>query len=353
MEVYLCVIGLLGFLAALNGTNVVSLENRGLTKNKMIVFFMIAVLVLVAGLRYGVGTDYFAYYKGYEQYKLEQLSPLEEPGIRIIARVSGVIYDDPATMMFLAAAITVILMTVTIVRNSDVYWLSLLLYIFLGCWHGCFNGVRQYLAASILFAGHCFIKERKLLQWLMIVIVAAMFHITAVIGVIFYFYAHIKINYKNLILSVLAAFIGINLYDRIFGMIGFLKSDTLDFVGEGAGYLTNSINPLRIAVAWVPVIFYLLFRKYYATGNKRTAFYLNMTILHAVLMTTAMNSTYLGRVGIYTGIYNTITWPILLEKVERRSRSVLIILMILFYMAYWYEEASGETLVNFYWIFQR
>lgn len=353
MEVYLCVIGILGFIAALNGKNMVQLGDRGITRNKIGVFLMISILVLVAGLRYGVGTDYYNYYAGYEQYKIEQLSLFDEPGIRVIARISSLIYDDPATMMFLAAAITVILMTVTIVRNSDVYWLSLLLYIFLGCWHGCFNGVRQYLAASILFAGHCFIKERKLLQWLMIVIVAAMFHITAIIGVVFYFYAHIRVNYKNLILSVLAAFIGINLYDRIFGMIGFLKSDTLDFVGEGAGYLTNSINPLRIAVAWVPVVFYLLFRKYYGTENKRTAFYLNMTILHAVLMTTAMNSTYLGRVGIYTGIYNTITWPILLRKVERRSRSILIVLILLFYMAYWYEEASGETLVNFYWIFQR
>lgn len=353
MEVYLCVIGLLGFLAALNGTNVVNLENCGLTKNKLIIFFMVAILVLVAGLRYGVGTDYFAYYRGYEQYKKEMLSLLDEPGIRVIARVSSVIYDDPATMMFLAAAITVILMTVTIVRNSHMYWFSLFLYIFLGCWHGCFNGVRQYLAASVLFAGHCFIKERKLLKWILIVLIAAMFHITAVIGIVFYFYAHIKVSYKNIILSALAAFIGINLYDRIFGMIGFLKNSTFDFEGVGAGYLTNSINPLRIMVAWVPVAFFLLFRKYYATDNNRMRFYLNMTVLHAVLMTTAMNSTYLGRVGVYTGVYNTITWPFLLEKVERRSRRILIILMVLFYMAYWYEEASGETLVNFYWIFQR
>lgn len=353
MEVYLCVIGMLGLIAALNGKNVVQLGERGLNRTKIGAFLMIAILVLVAGLRYGVGTDYFAYYRGYEQYKGEALSILDEPGIRVLARISSVVYDDPAMMMFLAAAITVILMTVTIVRNSEMYWFSLLLYIFLGCWHGCFNGVRQYLAAAVLFAGHCFIKERKLLKWLVIVLIAAMFHITAVIGIVFYLYAQIKVSYKNIILSALAAFVGINLYDRIFGMIGFLKNDTFDFVGVGAGYLTNGINPLRIMVAWVPVVFFLLFRKYYATENRRTGFYLNMTILHAVLMTTAMNSTYLGRVGIYTGIYNTITWPVLLGKVERRSRSVLIVLMILFYMAYWYEEASGETLVNFYWIFQR
>ena len=48
-------------------------------------------------------------------------------------------------------------------------------------------------------------------------------------------------------------------------------------------------------------------------------------------MTVAMNSTYLGRIGIYTGVYNTLTWPFLIKKVEPRSRKILILIMLFFY----------------------
>lgn len=328
-------------------------SNRNLTQRpqKIIVFLMISILALVAGLRYNVGTDYYNYYSSYDYFKSASLAINDEPGIKIIARISSLIYDDPATMMFLAAVITVILMTTTVIRNSDMYWLSILLYVFLCCWHGCFNGVRQYLAAAVLFAGHCFIKERKFLKYIIIVFMAAMFHITAIVGILFYFYPQIKISFRNILISIVVAFIGTRLYDQIFGFIGFLKSDTFDL--SGATYLTNNISPFRIAVAWVPVLFFVILKKYYDTNDDKFKFYMNMSILHAILMTVAMNSAYLGRVGIYTGIYNTITWPLLLQKIEPRTQRLVILVMLILYFLYWRTEATGATLINFQWIFQR
>ena len=180
---------------------------------KWTAFFMIAILALVAGLRYNVGTDYYNYYTGYYYFKTASLQLNDEPGIKIIAKLASLLYDDPGMMMFLAAVITVVLMTVTIVRNSEMGWISIMLYIFLCCWHGCFNGVRQYLAAAVLFAGHCFIKKRKLVYWCIVVFIASMFHITAVVGLIFYFFPQIKISLKQVVLSVTLIYIGTRAYD--------------------------------------------------------------------------------------------------------------------------------------------
>ncbi len=321
--------------------------------HRLVVFAMISILALVAGLRYNVGTDYSNYYNSYNYFKVESLALNDEPGIKVIARIAKIIYDDPGTMMFLAAVITVLLMSVTIVRNSEKYWLSIMLYIFLGCWHGCFNGVRQYLAAAILFAGHFLIKEKKFSWWCVVVFCASMCHITAVVGILFYFFPKLKISVKQVLLSILIISIGLKVYDRIFNFIGFLKSDTFDFKGVGSGYLTNSINPFRIIVAWIPVIFFWLFNKYYDKEDGKFKFYMNMSLLHAVLMTAAINSTYLGRVGVYTGVYNTLVWPLLIKKVEPRSRKLMILIMLFFYFLYWRTEASGPTLANFQWLFQR
>lgn len=316
-------------------------------------FLMTLILALVAGLRYNVGTDYSNYYASYLSFKTLPLKLNDEPGIKVIARVAAIIYDDPGTMMFLAAVITVTLMVVTILRNSEMPWLSVMLYILLCCWHGCFNGVRQYLAAAVLFAGHYFIKEKRLGCWCLLVFLASMFHITAVIGIVFYFFPKIQISFKQIIISTICIFIGMKAYDAIFSFIGFLKDDTLDFTGVGSGYLTNSINPIRIIVAWVPVVFFWAFNRYYNKKDEKFKFYMNMSFLHAVFMTVAFNSTYLGRIGIYTGVYNTLAWPLLLKKLESKSQKILIILMLILYFFYWRTEASGPTLSNFQWIFQR
>lgn len=320
---------------------------------KVISFFIVSILVFVAGLRYRVGADYVYYYTSYKGFKRAEISIFTEPGFKILARVSEIIYDDPATLLFIAALITVSLMTVTVLRNSEMYWISILLYIFLGEWSGCFNGIRQYLAIAILFAGHCYIKEKKFWQWVLIVFIAMLFHITAMVGIIFYFYPHIKLSLKNIMLSIMTVFIGIQIYDKIFTLIGFIKQEELILEGEKATYILNSINPLRIAVAWMPVLFFVMFMKYYDTKEDKFHFYMNMSILNACFMTMAMNSAYLGRVGGYTNVYNALVWPLLLKKVEKKSRITLICLMLLCYIFYWLTEMSKEDLAVFTWIFQR
>lgn len=320
---------------------------------KGISFIIISVLVLIAGLRYNVGSDFAYYYNSYEGFKLAELNIFNEPGYKIITRISEIIHDDPATPIFISAFITVTLMTVNIIYNSKIYWLSILLYIFLGDWAGCFNGIRQYLAVAILFAGHSYIKEKKFWNWLIIVFISMLFHITAVVGIVFYFYSNIELSIKNLLLSIILVFIGIKFYNHIFTLISFIKQDELILEGEAATYILNSINPLRILVSWVPVIFFMLFMKYYNKEKKELKFYMNMSILNACLMTTAINSAYLGRIGNYTSIYNAIVWPLLLEQVENRSRKILIFFMIICYMRYWLIEMSKEDLAVFMWIFQR
>lgn len=356
MAVYFLMILLLGVFFMFNAyylqhAKVNTVQNEKPTK--VVSFLTISVLALVAGLRYRVGADYEYYYTSYGGFKRAELNIFDEPGFKFLARLSERIYDAPATLLFIAAFITVVLMAVTVLRNSEMYWLSILLYIFLGEWSGCFNGIRQYLAVAVLFAGHCYIKEKKFWRWMLVVFLAMLFHITAVVGIVFYFYPRIKLSLKNICLSVLLVFIGIRVYDKIFALIGFIKQDELILEGTRATYILNSINPLRIAVAWVPVIFFLVFKKFYNTNQEKLCFYMNMSILNACFMTVAMNSAYLGRIGGYTNIYNTIVWPLLLQKVEKKSRILLIGLMLICYMFYWLTEMSKEDLAVFTWIFQR
>ena len=112
------------------------------TPTKAISILIVAILALVAGFRYKVGADFDFYYSNYEYYKIADLNLFDEPGLKILARAAKYIYDDPATLIFISAFITVSLMVITVLHNSKMYWLSVLLYVFLGEWSGCFNGIR-------------------------------------------------------------------------------------------------------------------------------------------------------------------------------------------------------------------
>ena len=136
MTVYFLMILGLGFCFILND----SIKDKSLVHAKVgkpakiTSFLIVAILALIAGLRYKVGADFYFYYSNYGYYKSADLNLIDEPGLKIIARIAKYIYDDPATMIFLSAFITVSFMVITLIKNSEMYWLSVLLYVFLGDW---------------------------------------------------------------------------------------------------------------------------------------------------------------------------------------------------------------------------
>ena len=71
--------------------------------------------------------------------------------------------------------------------NQPLLPLSIALFVLLGTWQGSFNGVRQYLAAAIIFAGHSLILNRRFKLFLLVVLMAALFHISALVCLAFYF----------------------------------------------------------------------------------------------------------------------------------------------------------------------
>lgn len=322
------------------------------TKN-LFVLVAAAVLIFTSGFRYWVGTDFGAYYYQSSVSKyIERLGvrTLYEPGTGVLAWVASLFYSGDGSLTFAAALVTISLYVRTISKYSSWFLISMLLFIFAGAWHGSFNGVRQYLAAAVLFAGHRFILDRKLGKWLAVVVIAGLFHTTAYAMVFWYFVATRKLDGKQIILVLGIALIGLFSYDRVFDLVELYKDTEMNLQNP---YLISEVNRLRILVHWVPFIFFLFTRRYLKM-TKETNFYLNMVFLDAALMTAAMNSTYFGRVGIYTGYFQLIAWPIMLKALVPRDRRVVAALMILLYGIYWYVEVSGgSALRNFRWVFGR
>lgn len=326
--------------------------------NKFFIIMTSMILTIVAGLRWRVGTDYWQYTRNYRRLystiSWSELKILDEPGIIIIAKVSKLIYDDPATMFFLASVLTIGLFTIIISKYSNSYTFSMLLFIFTGVWHGTFNGVRQYISAAIIFAGHKFIIEKDFYKYFFIIILASLFHISALSMLVLYFIPIKKLNLKNILFLSLLVIIIIYFYDYIFNILSLIKERNL-YMGS---YAQREINNIRVLTMFAPVLFYYFFIKK-SCLKYQDFFYINILIVNAAVWLAVSNSAYLARFAIYTNVFTCLALPKLLnvKLLNFDNKKLLFYLkaVVLFsYSIFWYIEViSSPDLKNFMWIFEK
>lgn len=325
------------------------------------VVLIFLALGLVAGLRYRVGTDYVQYAVNYNRiYSSATFSEIikqQEPGIYILAKIGKLFYADYASFMMVAALLTAGFSVFTIGKYSPSIYLSILLYMLMGCWHVSFNAIRQCAGAAIVFAGHRFILERKFWKYAIVIFIGGLFHVSAWLLILPYFFAHKDLDKKQWFIILLIVIIGMLSYDRIFNFVDELRGREDYLLGAGGVYAKTRVQSARILVAWTPVL--LL---YYYNGkkswdkmpfwDKEKNFYANLTLFNAALLTASMNSAYFARIGIYTNLYATIGISHILELTpNKKTRSLITLLCVVLYLIYWYVEAVD--LGTWRWIWQR
>lgn len=319
------------------------------------IFFALtaAVLIFVSGFRYGVGADYWAYYRNgafYSSTLLDSVKQLSEPGLKLLYLIVRCFTKESIVPLFFFALLTISLMLVTLYRSTDKLLLAMLLFLFLGCWHDSFNAVRQCLAAAIVFCGLRFIKEKKFVQYLLVVFVAFLFHRTAIIMIMAYFIFNMKYSLRNIILVVLATAIVLFAYDRLFDFTEWVLQDDL---GKDRPYLMRQVHPLRIAVAVIPALYFMVMLKGRERGREQQ-FYLYVLIMHAALMVMASQSAMMARVGIYTAPFCAIAIPELNKLQSPRNQKVFTGLVFVLFVVFWIHDISIDNTLNpFVWYWSR
>jgi len=177
-------------------------------KNKhtyCIVFSIIWTILL--GLRHpSMGVDLVATSEyGYiGQYNLIQTLSLKdaflnsvqnyEHGYVIFCKLIGYISSDPQWLVFCCATVSMICVCLLISKNSELPFLSSIIYLGLPVFLITYSGLRQSLAISITLLSFDLIKRKKLFCFILTVLLAALFHSSAIIFLVAYPAYHIKLS---------------------------------------------------------------------------------------------------------------------------------------------------------------
>lgn len=137
-----------------------------ISKNKRLNIFDILTLqflVLIAGLRYDVGTDYLAYLSGFRNINSLEWSFFGEPAFRALNYLTKAFVPGPDYKIFIViAALTYIPIYLRIKsRNPRYFPVYLLFFILFGFYTMSFNVSRQWIAIALIFYGADYLIRGK------------------------------------------------------------------------------------------------------------------------------------------------------------------------------------------------
>lgn len=332
-------------------------------KNRMFLFIFYSILsigflTILGGLRnLEIGIDTSAYpIETYEMVTKSnsvidflRISSLIEPLYVLMSYFSVYcIYDDVHSILFVTQFLIVLNFYISFVRLR-VYspvWLSVFFFCFL-FFNMCLNMQRQGIALSFVLLGYTYLINRKIIPFICLVVIAFLFHKSAIFALILIpgiYIENTKIN-KYLIGGCIALFVGYSLFlGYVTSYLGLEKYENYAVGGAYEGAFSKSEIILRtLFLGWII---------FFTPKYKKNSLYKNVLcifICEYIINLLQIKSAFIGRLGIYMYVLYLIYVPYFYVKksANNRLQSSRLILMGAFIVFYWWfvyiYSNAGET----------
>lgn len=184
-------------------------QHNVLKAPKMSKMIPIIPLTVIAAIRYGVGQDYFyTYTKIFEKVIAGRADEAwGDIGYTLLNRLVAIFSSDYASIFVVTAIIFCFCILKSIYNNSEDQVMSSYLLVCSGYYFCFLNGMRQMIAISIMMISLKYIKEHNGIKFALCVMIASLFHLTALIFIPVYFFNKLNLNNRKRLLIVLACYV--------------------------------------------------------------------------------------------------------------------------------------------------
>ncbi|WP_442594249.1 EpsG family protein [Neobacillus sp. D3-1R] len=308
--------------------------------NKLLALLVTACLVIVSGLRSNIGDTFFYKYTYVNNnFYWSDVSLKEDYGFTILQILLKKITNDPQLLIFITALLTNVLIVIVLYKYARIFELAIFLYITTGAYMVSMNGIRQYLAASILFIGTIFIVKGDWKKYIGIVILASSFHQTALILIPLYFIVRKKAWTSS---TTIVMTIGI-VFTAFFGQISTVLFTMIEDTQYGlySNFDEGGANFIRVIINGLPLVLAYLKKEELRRLWPHIDIVVNMSIIGFVFMVISTQNWIFARFSIYFGLYNIILITWIVKLFEKRSQRLFYLsLIILYLLLHLYEYAS-------------
>ena len=306
--------------------------------NKLWVFLTALLISFVAGFRNNIGDTQF-YMEGYavNDFSWSFILQQKDMGFNIFQKLLKMYTNDPQFLILITAFITNVLIIVVFYKYARFFELGLYVYITSGAFIVSMNGVRQYLAAALVFAATSYIFNGSWKKYIAVVLFASIFHQSALIMIPIYFIVRRKAwtpaTFSLLVVAVLIVF-GFNKFSEI--LFTALK-DT-----QYGGYQTFSeggANIIRVFFYGFPLFFAFLSRDKLRALFPQIDIIVNLSLIGLVLMIISTQNWIFARLAIYFTLYQILltTWVVMAFR-KKDQKLFYLSILIVFLIYFFYEN---------------
>lgn len=297
-----------------NKIKLVSKSNEVINK-KLYCSIIFIIMSAILGLRnISIGIDTITYYYSFNNIKYlslnDSISVKFEKGYKILEFCIGRVFGDFQILLILIAILYVGVVSYYIYKYSVNPMLSYIFFIIFDFYTFAMSANRQTIAISLVMISLKYAMDRKSIKFMILIILAASFHITALIFLPVYFVSKFKLNNKNIILFI---FIGVaflllknelQLYISKYSRIAYSFTDT----GGRNMYIFMFISS----------ILGIIYRKKSINLDSSNKYFFYMILISTIIMPITRFNPAVMRLYLYFFIFMIIYIPNIIYSINNR-----------------------------------
>lgn len=325
-------------------------ENKKNTKAFMILCSVALIFVLGLRSRYTGSMDTYLYttvFIGAQNYPnlMDYLTRvdvfdgfflLSEGGFHIYTWLAAHIFPEAQWFLLLTATVIVCCTASFISHNSEDPMVSWIVFICLGSMTFAMNGMRQALAMSICLLSYRYAREKKFFRFLLIVLIATLFHKSAMIFIIVYFLRNLRLNWKSGVIlgAIVATFLVFS--DRF----AFLY-DSLTGEDYASGESFESGGLVVVLIYIIAIVGMLLFCKRLKEPQGFFPFSL-IVIGFSLYVLRFVSIQIYERISYYFAYFLMLGFPLMFEDMKKEERNpIRVCFMIICIILFVYRIGKG------------
>lgn len=318
----------------------------------ILIFVLIFFLCFISGFRY------MNYYLSDEyNYRVEvnnsigmtlgnYISDRTEPVFAIMQWIAGNIFHSDQVLIFFTSVVTITSLVLYLLKNSKNFTMTMFLFIAGNFYFTTWNIVRQCLAAAIIVWCIELAQKKKIIPYMILVVLASGIHLSAWICIPLYFiFRKQKLDKSGLVIA-LASIIFFLYFDDILRAV-LSDNDTYGhYISqyETSGYGTSIF---RILAWMIPYVLILYKHEYFEKVLGIKAQLMFCVILAAGVNLLSYRYVFVARIGVY------FSYPALcvVSSVpdafdERTARFVTYMMCLLYFLFGCYQMRVGSAYHN-------
>lgn len=318
-------------------------------------FFFVLLTLLIAFRHERVGNDttnYIYFFKVYSRMDWGDFIKEDvEVGFRYLNKLISLLSKEPQFYLAAVAVLVSAMIYPTYKRLCVDASLTIVLFCTMSTFVMMFSGIRQMLAIGIGFIGYGFTRQKRLIPFILSVLLAMSIHTSAFMLAFMYPLYHARITKKSLFFVIPALAVCFYFNRQIFGTLGMILEEYTEYEVEIE--LTGAYTMIILFGAFAVFSFLI------PDENKldeETIGLRNLLLLAFALQMFAPLHMLAMRMGYYYMIFIPLLLPKIIECRSRRWNQVAVLgrrIMVCFFLLYFFVNASNGALnvfpYHFFW----